>query len=92
MKRYTQEDHETFVVIWQESHTIAEVIDKLRGLRGFRSRIYGNKRHLSEDISWARSRQAYMKNKGVCLKQLPSGVGSHSIDWDTIRILARNTK
>ena len=92
MKRYTQEDHETFVVVWQQSDTIAEVIDKLRNLRVFSSRIYGTKRYLSKDISWARSRQTYMKYKGVHLKELPSGVTSHSVDWDTIRDLARNTK
>ena len=92
MKRYTQEDHETFVMVWQQSDTIAEVIDRLRSLEGFRSRIYGTKEYLSEDISWARSRQVYMKYKGVRLKQLPSGKTSHSVDWDTIRNLAINTK
>ena len=92
MKRYTQEDHETFVVVWQQSDTITEVIDRLGSLEGFRSRIYGTKEYLSEDISWARSHQTYMKYKGVHLKQLPSGKTRHSVDWDTIRILARNTK
>ena len=74
MKRYTQKDHETFVVAWEQSHSIAEVIDRLRNVDGFRSRVYGSKRRLSDDISWARSRQTYMKYKGVCLKWLPSGV------------------